>query len=128
MVFCSIARGPCQGRTNCRLWIRGRLLCTDSKLLAAQLARYVIDQPIARGNPRKLSSEQSEGFWRDKGIPNIHREILIDRYLRAKVDEVETIAAQWLESPGFHEAVLAKKLAKVKESAEPHTPHCKSPP
>ncbi|MFW9984056.1 MAG: hypothetical protein ACFFCB_04925 [Candidatus Odinarchaeota archaeon] len=128
MVFCPIARGHCQGRTNCRLWIRGRLLNTDSKLLAAQLARYAFDQPAARGNPRKLTSEQSEGFWRDKGIPNIRREILIDRYLRAKVNEVETIAVQWLESPGFHETVLAEKLAKAKESGEPHTPHCKSPP
>lgn len=128
MVFCPIARGPCQGRNNCRLWIRGRLLITDSKLLAAQLARYALDQPTARGNPRKLTSERSEGFWRDKGIPNIHREVLIDRYLRAKVNEVEAIAVQWLESPGFHETVLAEKLAKAKESAEPHTPHCKSPP
>ena len=128
MVFCPIARGPCQGRTNCRLWIRGRLLSTDSKLLAAQLARYALDKSTTRGNPRKLTSEQSEGFWYDKGIPNIHREVHSDRYLKAKVDEVETIAIQWLESPGFHEAVLAEKLAKAKESAEPHTPHCKSPP
>ena len=127
MVFCPIAQGPCQGRSNCRLWIRGRLLSTDSKLLAAQLARYAIDHPTSRGNPRKLTSDQSEVFWRDKGIPNIHREVLIDRYLRAKVDEVETIAVQWLESSGFHETVLAEKLAKAKESAEPHTPRCKSP-
>ncbi|MFX1301688.1 MAG: hypothetical protein ACFFAL_01610 [Promethearchaeota archaeon] len=127
MVFCPIARGPCQGRHNCRLWIRGRLLNTDSKLLAAQLARYAIDQPTARGNPQKLASKQSEGFWRDKGIPNIHREILIDRYLRAKVNEVETLAVQWLESSGFHKAIFAEKLAKAKDSDEPHTPHCKSP-
>ena len=109
MVFCPIARGPCQGRNNCRLWIRGRLLNTDSKLLAAQLARYAINQSVARGNPRKLTPEQSEGFWRDRGIPNIHREVLIDRYLRAKVDEVETIAVQWLESPGFHEVFFTEK-------------------
>ncbi len=128
MVFCPIARGPCQGRTNCRIWIRGRLLSTDSKLLAAQLARFALDQPPARGNPRKLTSEQSEDFWRDKGIPNIRREVIIDRYLKAKVNEVETIAVQWLESSGFYEAVLAERLAKTKESAEPHTPHCKSPP
>ena len=128
MVFCPIAQGHCQGRNNCRLWIRGRLLSTDSKLLAAQLARFAFAQPTTRGNQRKLTPEQSEGFWNDKGIPNIHREVLIDRYLRAKVDEVETIAVQWLDSPGFHETVLAEKLAKAKESAEPHTPHCKSPP
>ena len=128
MVFCPIAQGPCQGRANCRLWIRGRLLSTDSKLLAAQLARYAINQPTARGNPRKLTHRQSEGFWSDKGIPNIHREVLSDRYLKAKVNEVETIAVQWLESPGFHEAILAEKLAKAKESAEPHKPHYKSPP
>jgi hypothetical protein len=128
VIFCPIARGPCQGRTNCRLWIRGRLLSTDSKLLAGQLARYALNQLAARRNPRKLTTKQSEGFWHDKGIPNIHREVLSDRYLKEKVDEVETIAIQWLESPGFHEAVLAEKQAKAKESAELHTPHCKSPP
>ncbi|MFX0078995.1 MAG: hypothetical protein ACFE8O_07090 [Candidatus Hermodarchaeota archaeon] len=128
MAFCPIARGPCQGRTNCRLWIRGRLLITDSKLLAAQLARYAIDQPTDRRNPRKIIPEHSEDFWRDKGIPNIYREVLIDRYLKAKVTEVEAIAVQWLESPGFHEAVLAEKLANAKQSDEPHTQHCKSPP
>ncbi len=124
VVFCSIAQGPCQGRTNCRLWIRGRIQNTDSKLLAAQLARFTLNL----SNPKALTPDVKEAFWQDQGIPNIQREILIDRYLREKVAEVEELAQQWIQSPGFHETVLDEKRAKAKESSELHTPHCKSPP
>ena len=127
MVFCPTARGPCKGRANCRLWIRGRILYTDSKLLAAQLARWALQQTNL--TPTKdLTPVIREGFWEDLGLPNIQREIVMDRYLREKVAEVEQLALQWIQSPGFHETILEEKRAKAKESSAPHTPHCKSPP
>ena len=125
MVFCPTARGPCQGRNNCPLWIRGRILYSDTKLLAAKLARFTFNF----GNPptpKSLTSEIREAFWQEQGLSNIQREVLIDRYLREKVNEVEQLAQQWIQSPGFHEKVLDEHRAK--ESSEPSEPHCKSPP
>jgi hypothetical protein len=127
VVFCPTARGPCPGRANCRLWIRGRILYTDSKLLAAQLARFV----LKKANPessRTIPTKAREIFWQNQGIPNIQREIIIDRYLREKVNEVETLALNWIRSPGFRQAIIEDERAKTKESSAPHTPHCKSPP
>lgn len=127
MVFCSIARGPCQGRANCRLWIRGRILNTDSKLLAVKLSRFILNQDTST-NPKTLTPELTKAFWQDQGIANIQREVIIDRYLREKVIEVEELATQWVQSSGFHEKVFVEKRAQAKESPAPHTPRYKSLP
>ncbi len=127
MVFCPNARGPCPGRVECKLWIRGRILYTDSKLLAAQLSRLIFDSdnphPSLRLTPRIL-----ETFWKDQGIPNIQNVIVSDRYLREKVAEVEALAQLWIQSSGFHKKLLDEKQGKIKASSELHKPHCKSPP
>ncbi len=73
-------------------------------------------------------TELSERYWINKGIHNIHRQIIIDRYLKEKIKEVESLVAQWLASPGFHEYLFNDKQAKLKESPAPQTQHCKSPP
>lgn len=109
MVFCPIAHGPCQGRMNCRLWIRGRLLNTDSKLLAANLARFVLTYDNPGTDTKQLTQDLSTIFWQEQGLPNIQRETLIDRYLRAKVNEVESLAAKWLKSPGFLDTLESEK-------------------
>jgi hypothetical protein len=126
--FCPIARGPCQGRANCRLWIRGRIHNTDSKLLATQLARFIQKSGYTQSNPHGLNPELTEVFWQNKGIPNIRHEIIIDRYLRAKVTEVEEMAVQWLASPGFQKKLSGETPSKTKGQVELHTPRCKSPP
>lgn len=115
------------GRANCRLWIRGRILYTDSKLLAAQLARFALAWNNPK-SPQMITTKIREAFWQNEGIPNIQHETIVDRYLREKVAEVEKLAHEWIQSPGFHETLLAEKPAKTKESSAPHTPHCKSPP
>ena len=126
MFFCLTARGPCTGRANCRLWIRGRILYTDSKLLAAQLARFTLNQDYPKP-PATISSQIREAFWQNQGIPNIRRETLIDRYLREKIAEVEILANKWIQSPGFHEITLDEKQAKIKASSALQTQRCKSP-
>ena len=75
-----------------------------------------------------ITPEIQEAFWLEQGLPNIRREVLLDRYLREKVGEVEQLATQWIQSPGFHERILNEQRAQSKESSVPHTPHCKSPP
>ncbi|MFX1577177.1 MAG: hypothetical protein ACFFCF_08370 [Promethearchaeota archaeon] len=127
MVFCPTAGGPCQGRDKCRIWIRGRILYTDSKLLAVQLAESVIEHNTS-GDLHTIPMESRTAFWQNQGISNIQREILIDRYLREKVEEVETLAVQWLQSAGFQERVLNKVKGKTKVSSAPHRLRCKSPP
>lgn len=126
-MFCPTAGGHCQGRAKCRLWIRGRILYTDSKQLAAQLARNLLEttktQPLLI-----IPQEAREAFWASQGLPDIQREILIDRYLREKVTEVETLASEWIQSPAFLESMLQIHSEKIKESSEPRTPRCKSPP
>ncbi|MFW9987011.1 MAG: hypothetical protein ACFFDJ_10660 [Candidatus Odinarchaeota archaeon] len=128
MVFCPFARGDCQGRVNCRIWIRGRIHNTDTKLLAAKLARFVLHQKPGPKNPQKLTPELTTAFWETQRISNISREVISDRYLREKVFEVEEIATQWLASPGFQESVIQETLATAKEQVEPRTQRCKSPP
>ncbi len=128
MGFCPIARGDCQGRANCRIWVRGRIHKTDTKLLAAQLARFALQEKRDQTNPLILTPKLTAPFWENHGIPNINREVIIDRYLRKKVSEVEEMAAQWLASPGFHESVINETLVMAKEGVEPRTQRCKSPP
>ncbi|MFX1319136.1 MAG: hypothetical protein ACFE9D_01700 [Promethearchaeota archaeon] len=127
MVFCPTVHGPCIGRAKCRLWIRGRILYTDSKLLAAQLARFTLEQDNTN-TPQPITPKIRDTFWQNQGIPNIQREIIVDRYLREKVIEVERLAEKWVQSPGFHKTILATYLNKPKESSAPHKQHCKSPP
>jgi hypothetical protein len=75
-----------------------------------------------------MSRETRDAFWEKEGIPNIQREIIIDRYLREKVAEVEQLAQEWVRSPGFHETLLAGTSAKTKESSALNKRRCKSPP
>ncbi|MFW9830736.1 MAG: hypothetical protein ACFFD8_03080 [Candidatus Thorarchaeota archaeon] len=127
MVFCPIARGYCCGRINCRLWIRGRILNTDSKFLAAELAQFSL-QHHAQTNPRLIAPEISKEFWENQGIPNIYREIIIDRYLREKVTEVEEQAIQWVQSLSVHQKVPCNKQTLTKDATELHVLRCKSLP
>ena len=107
-MFCPTAQGPCQGRSKCRLWIRGRILYTDTKLLAAKLARFTLSKEN-HSSPKTITSEIHDAFWKEQGLSNIQREVLLDRYLREKVIEVEQLAQQWIQSPGFHETILDEK-------------------
>jgi hypothetical protein len=79
----------------------------DTKQLAAQLARFVLTTvDIQPQSTIPLAAR--EDFWATLGIPDIRREIIIDRYLREKVTEVEELATEWIRSPGFHETILQK--------------------
>jgi hypothetical protein len=127
VVFCPTARGPCVGRANCRLWIRGRIIYTDSKLLAAKLARFALEQDYTKA-PHGITEEIRDTFWHNQGISNIQHEIIVDRYLREKVIEVEKLAKKWVQSPGFHATILSKNSDKTKESSELNGQRCKSPP
>ena len=111
MVFCPVAGGPCQGRSKCRFWIRGRILYTDSKQLAAQLARHILETTKAQ-LPSTIPQEAREAFWASHGLTDIQREIVIDRYLREKVTEVEALAAEWVHSTAFHGTILQKQSEK----------------
>lgn len=128
MVFCPLANGQCKGQVNCQLWVRGRLLKTDSKILAAELLRFIIHQNNSSKTTGTTTNELSARYWKNKGISNIHREIIIDRYLKEKVKEVETLVAQRLDSSGFHKCLLNEVQAEFKESPALQTQHCKSPP
>lgn len=127
-MFCPLAGGPCQGRSNCRLWVRGRILNTDSKLLAAQLARFLVQEKtiLAQSNPK--NSEFTHAFWQSQGLADIHREVIIDRYLAEKVREVEDLANRWAKSPGFLKTLVANKTKSTKESPGLRKQRCKSPP
>ncbi len=127
MVFCPTANGPCVGRAKCRLWIRGRILYTDSKLLAAQLARFTLEQDNTN-TPQSITPKIRDTFWQNKGISNIRQEIIVDRYLREKVVEVERLAEKWVQSPGFQKTIPATHSNKPKEPSALHKQHCKSPP
>jgi hypothetical protein len=127
VVFCPTARGPCVGRAKCPLWIRGRILYTDSKLLAAKLAHFVLDQDNTKAS-HGIPQEIRDAFWHNQGISNIQHEIIVDRYLREKVVEVEKMAKKWVQSPGFQATFLAKNSGKTKESSELNGQRCKSPP
>ena len=128
MVFCPFAGGSCQGRSKCRLWIRGCILNSDSKLLAAQLARFLLDE---QDSPAQDTSEDDEFtlvFWQTQGLEDVRREIIMDRFLGEKIREIEALAAEWVESPGFLKTLDLKESKPAKASAEPHTQRCKSPP
>jgi hypothetical protein len=127
VVFCPMAGGPCQGRSKCRLWIRGRILNSDSKLLAAQLARFLLEHEIPPSQSNPVNDEFTEAFWETQGLADIRREVLMDRFLGEKVREIEILAAKWVQSPGFLETLEAK-AGKAKASAEPHKQRCKSLP
>lgn len=105
MVFCPIAKGYCKGRAKCPAWSRGRLIATDSKLLATRLAKYILIHAPGTwsddGKPLKIPPKESATFWEEEGIPDIEATCLRDRYLAAKVSEVEALAAQWIASPAF---------------------------
>ncbi len=100
MVYCPFAQGQCRGRANCLIWIKGRLLNTDSKLIATKLAQFLLNTK-AQTHSGSFNPIVADTFWKKQGIPNIRQEILRDRYLKAKVSEVETLAKQWLKSSSF---------------------------
>ena len=127
-MFSPIAGGPCQGRSKCRLWIRGRILNSDSKLLAAQLARFLLDERISPAQSNAEDAEFTLAFWQTQGLEDIRHEVIMDRFLDLKVREIEALAAQWVKSPGFLETLNPKDLKSAKASAEPQTQHCRSPP
>jgi hypothetical protein len=81
------------------------LIATDSKLLATRLAKHVLaHSPDSRqddGKPLKITPEDSATFWEEEGVPDVAATCLRDRYLAAKVSEVEALAAQWIASPAF---------------------------
>ncbi|MFX1475716.1 MAG: hypothetical protein ACFFCO_09625 [Promethearchaeota archaeon] len=108
MVFCPIAKGQCQGRAKCPAWSRGRLIATDTKLLATRLAKHIlVHAPESRlndGKP-KLPPKEVATFWEEEGVPEIEATCLRDRYLAAKVAAVEALAAKWLSSPGFRASI-----------------------
>ena len=93
MVFCPIAKGPCQGRVKCPAWSRGRLIATDTKLLATRLAKYILihapETIPGDGKPLKIPSEESATFWEEEGVSDIAATCIRDRYLAAKVAEVQ---------------------------------------
>ena len=128
MDFCPIARGPCQGRAKCRLWIRGRITHTDTKLLASQLAQYTLRYSSPERENPEISAEVTSSFWNEQGLNNIGRERLIDRYLNAKVEEVEALANQWLSSPGFIEVFLKEPRTETSVGEGPHKRQNTSPP
>lgn len=101
VVFCPFACGTCQGRSKCRLWTRARIINTDSKQLASQLARFILSQENPIKKELDFTIEEANAFWEKQGITNIRRAMAADRYLRTKVEEVENLAAKWLLSPGF---------------------------
>jgi hypothetical protein len=80
------------------------LIATDTKLLATRLAKHILvhapDTKLDDGEP-KLPPEHAASFWEDEGIPDIRATCLRDRYLAAKVAEVEVLALTWIASPGF---------------------------
>ena len=112
MVFCPIAKGQCRGRAKCPAWSRGRLIATDSKLLATRLAKYILthssDTRQDDGKPLKITPEASAVFWEKEGVPEIASTCLRDRYLAAKVSEVEELASQWLTSPAFRASLTTE--------------------
>jgi hypothetical protein len=128
VVFCPIAGGLCQGRSKCRLWIRGRILNSDTKLLAAQLARFLLQDKSPQSHSAPGHDDFTVAFWQAQGLADIRREVLMDRFLDRKVREIEILAAEWVKSPGFLETLNLKELKSAKASAERHTQRCKSPP
>ena len=128
MVFCPFAGGSCQGPSKCRLWIRGRILNSDSKLLAAQLARFLLDDKRSSAQNTSEVEEFTLAFWQAQGLEDVRREVIMDRFLGEKIREIEALAAEWVKSPGFLETLDLKESKVVKASAEPHTQRCRSPP
>ena len=132
MVFCPIARGSCPGRKKCRLWTRGRIIATDTKLLARRLASFVLTKTSLSnkipGNSSKIPTELANAFWKKEGIPNIKQVCIIDRYLTAKVSEVEALATKWLSSPGFHAKIKMELELAIKTRGAPQKPPHKCPP
>lgn len=112
MVFCPIAKGPCQGRAKCPAWTRGRLIATDTKLLATRLAKYILlhtpKTAQGDGKPLKIPSKESATFWEEEGVSDIRATCIRDRYLAAKVAEVEALAADWIASPGFRTSLAVE--------------------
>lgn len=127
VVFCPIARGKCQGQSKCRLWTRARIINTDSKQLASQLARFISsqDNPIQKG--LELTVEEANVFWEKQGINNIRQAMAADRYLRKKVEDVEDLAAKWLLSPGFLATLTISQELLLKKADARCKPHCTSP-
>ena len=127
-MFCPFAGGSCQGRSKCRLWIRGRILNSDSKLLAAQLARFLLNEKRSSAQNTSEDGEFTLAFWQAQGLEDVRREIILDRFLGEKIREIEALAAEWVKSPGFLETLGIKELKAAKASDEPHTRRCRSPP
>jgi len=105
--FCPIAKGDCPGRSKCPLWIRARIINTDTKQLATRLAKFILQNNFNNqqsSNPQKISQQINTNFWEKEGIPDIKQTCIRDRYLNQKVLEVEALANKWLSSPAFRAA------------------------
>ncbi len=131
LVFCPIAHGSCPGRKKCLLWTRGRIQNMDSKLLAAKLARFILSHSKSNPSPKlnsdKVSTDLSNQFWKEEGLPNISRLLLIDRYLAEKVQEVEALAGKWIKSSGFHATIQKLERTLTRQNPSLHKPQNKCP-
>jgi hypothetical protein len=96
--------------------------------MAAKLARFLLDERTSPNQSVSEDVEFTQAFWEAQGLDDIRREVIMDRFLRAKVREIEVLAVRWLKSPGFLETLDLKEPKAAKASAEPHTQRCKSPP
>ncbi len=74
-------------------------------MLATRLAKHILTHApsikLDDGKPLKIPPKESATFWEKEGIPDVAATCHRDRYLAAKVSEVEALAAQWIASPAF---------------------------